>query len=211
MRIQSAAIVKHRYAAAACLILFASCGGNAPAPVPAPAPAATPAAPAPVEERAIGTVRVNVSTLNVRGEASTSAAIVGHARRGERLTVIGDSGDWLRITLADGTKGWVSSELVVREGAAARPRRAGCPPDSTYSFISAPKPSFSENGPHGMVVVEASVDAKGIVTSTRVVSNETHDDALAAIAEKEVRNARFAPPIRNCVPKAFFFTYKRAF
>ena len=61
------------------------------------------------------------------------------------------------------------------------------------------------------MVVEASVDAKGVVTSTRVVSNETHDDALAAIAEKEVRNARFAPPIRNCVPKAFFFTYKRAF
>jgi len=31
------------------------------------------------------------------------------------------------------------------------------------------------------------------------------------IAEREVRNARLAPPIRNCAPKAFFFTYKRAF
>jgi len=212
MQIQSAAmLVKHRRATAACLILLASCGGSAPAPVSTPAPAATPAAPTPAGERAIGTVRVNVSTLNIRGEASTSASIIGHARRGERLTVIGDSGDWLRVTLNDGASGWVSSELVVREGAAARPRRAGCPPDGNYSFVSAPKPSFSENGPHGMVVIEASVDAKGIVNSTRVVSNETHDDALAAIAEKEVRNARFAPPIRNCVPKAFFFTYKRAF
>jgi hypothetical protein len=203
--------VRHQIAFA-CLLL-AACGGNAPVPEPAPAPRTAAPAPAPVhaEERASGTVRVNVSTLNIRGDASTSSEIIGHARRGERLTVVGDSGDWLRVKLNDGTTGWVSSQLVVREGAAARPRRGGCPPDSNYSFVSAPKPSFSENGPHGMVVVEASVDAKGIVTSTRVVSNETHDDALASIAEREIRNARFAPPIRNCVPKAFFFTYKRAF
>jgi len=69
------------------------------------------------EERASGTVRVNVSTLNVRGDASTSSDVIGHARRGERLTVIGDSGDWLRVKLNDGTIGWVSSQLVVREGA----------------------------------------------------------------------------------------------
>jgi outer membrane biosynthesis protein TonB len=62
-----------------------------------------------------------------------------------------------------------------------------------------------------MVVIEATVDAKGSVTATRVVSNETHDDALASLAEREIRGARFAPPVRNCVPRAFFFTYKRAF
>jgi uncharacterized protein YgiM (DUF1202 family) len=149
--------------------------------------------------------------LNIRAEPSTSAAIGGHARRGERLTVVGESGNWLRVQLNDGTRGWVASQLVIREGAAARPRRDGCAPDSNYSFINAPKPSFSENGPHGIVVIEASVDARGIVTSTRVVSNETKDESLAATAEREVRNARFAPPVRSCVPRAFLFTYKRAF
>jgi hypothetical protein len=204
--------VKHRLTFAACL-LVAACGGNAPAPAPAPEPrhsAPAPEPPAP-EEQASGTVRVNVSTLNIRAEASTSSVIVGHARRGERLTVAGDSGSWLRVKLNDGTTGWVASQLVVREGAAARPRRGGCPPDSNYSFVTAPKPAFFEKGPHGMVVIEASVDARGIVTSTRVVSNDTNDGSLAAMAEREVRNARFAPPIRNCAPKAFFFTYKRAF
>jgi len=205
--------VKQRLVFAACLIL-AACGGNAPAPAPAPEPP-RPAAPAPApasaEEHATGTVLVNVSTLNIRGDASTSSEVVGHARRGERLTVVGDSGSWLRVKLNDGTTGWVASQLVVREGAAARPRRGGCQPDSNYSFISAPKPSFSEKGPHGMVVIEASVDPRGIVTSTRVVSNDTKDDSLAATAEREVRNARFAPPIRNCAPRAFVFTYKRAF
>jgi uncharacterized protein YgiM (DUF1202 family) len=204
--------VKHRIAFAACFLL-AACGGNAPAPEAAPVPRSAAPAPAPPakEEQATGTVLVNVSTLNIRADASTSADIVGHARRGERLAVVGDSGSWLRVKLNDGTTGWVASQLVVREGAAARPRRSGCPPDSNYSFVTAPKPSFSENGPHGMVVIEASVDARGIVTSTRVVSNETKEVSLAAIAEREVRNARFAPPIRNCAPKAFVFTYKRAF
>ncbi|HEX9459887.1 MAG TPA: SH3 domain-containing protein [Thermoanaerobaculia bacterium] len=204
--------MKDRVAAAACLLLLAGCAGNAPAPSPAPSP--QPVAPATAsapEDRATGTVRVTVSTLNVRGGASTSSEIIGHVRRGERLAVIADAGDWLRVQLNDGTSGWVSSELVVREGAATRPRRAGCPPDSNYSFVTAPKPSFSELGPHGMVVIEANVDARGIVTSTRVVSNDTHDDALSSLAEREIRNARFAPPIRNCTPKAFVFTYKRAF
>jgi uncharacterized protein YgiM (DUF1202 family) len=205
--------VKHRLAFAACLILAACGGGNAPAPASAPEPHPASPAPAPVtmEEHATGTVQVNVSTLNIRADASTSSGIVGHARRGERLTVVGDTGGWLRVKLNDGTTGWVSSQLVVREGEAARPRRSGCPPDSNYSFLSAPKPSFFEQGPHGMVVIEASVDAKGIVTSTRIVSNETKDDSMAAIADREIRNARFAPPIRNCAPKAFVFTYKRAF
>lgn len=204
--------MRQRFAAAACLLLLAACAGNAPAPSPpSPQPLSPPPSSAAAEDRAIGTVRVNVSTLNVRGGASTAAEIIGHVRRGERLTLIADAGDWLRVKLNDGTTGWVSSELVVREGAATRPRRAGCPPDSDYSFVTAPKPSFSESGPHGMVIIEANVDARGIVTSTRVLSNDTHDDALSSLAEREIRNARFAPPMRNCTPRAFVFTYKRAF
>jgi hypothetical protein len=168
-------------------------------------------APTTPEAAVTGTVRVNVSTLNVRSDASVTAAIVGHVRRGERLGLIAESGDWLHVRLHDGTTGWVSAQLVVRDGESARPKRARCPSDSAYSFVNAPKPSFSESGPHGMVVVEATVDARGIVTATRVVSNDTHDDSLSALAEREIRGTRFAPPIRNCAPRSFFFTYKRAF
>ena len=205
--------MKNRLAVAAVFLLLGNCGGNSPAPAPAPEPQPVAPSPAPAtpQDHAIGTVRVNVSTLNVRREASTSAEIIGHVRRGERLTLIDDAGDWLRVKLTDGSSGWVSSQLVVREGAAARPRRGGCQPDSDYAFVTTPKPAFADRGPHGMVVVEANVDARGIVTSTRVVSNDTHDDSLAFLAEREIREARFAPPIRNCVPKAFVFTYKRAF
>ena len=197
---------------AAVLALFAAaCAAPAPPP-PAPAPAAPPApTAAPAEERTVGTVRVNASTLNVRAAASASAEIVSRARKGEKLAVLEDSGDWLRVRLGDGTTGWVAAQHIVREGAAARPRR-GCPPDSDYSFIKAPKPAFSDSASsHGIVVVDAGVDAKGNVVSTRVVSNTTGDQSLALMAERELREARFAPPVRNCVAKAFIYTYKRSF
>lgn len=196
---------------AAVLALFAvACAAPAPPP-PVPSPAAPPApTAAPAEERAVGTVRVNASTLNVRAAASASAEIVSRARRGEKLAVLEDSGDWLRVRLGDGTTGWVAAQHIVREGAAARPRR-GCPPDSDYSFIKAPKPAFSESSKPGIVIVEAGVDVKGNVVSTRVVSNTTGDQSLASMAERELREARFAPPVRNCVARAFIYTYKRAF
>jgi hypothetical protein len=206
--------VRNRPLVAGCLLVLVACGGSQPAPSPAPEPAPVtpaPAAPARADERVIGTVRVNVSTLNVRREASGTAEVIGRVRRGERLTLISESGDWLRVRFNDGTTGFVSAQHVVRDGAAARPRRSGCRPDSAYMFINTPKPSFSEGGPHGMVVIEATVDASGNVTATRVVSNETGEASLAALAEREISGARFAPPIRNCVPRAFIFTYKRAF
>lgn len=198
---------RRRISGALALLLLAACAAPPPAPAPEPPPATTTA---PGEERAIGTVRVNASTLNVRAAASASAEIVSHARKGEKLAVLEDSGGWLRVHLGDGTTGWVAAQHIVREGAAARPRR-GCPPDSDYSFIKPPKPAFSENSTPGIVIVEAGVDAKGNVVSTRVVSNTTNDPSLGSLAERELREARFAPPVRNCVAKAFVFTYKRSF
>lgn len=191
------------------LLTLAGCGGSAPAPEPSVTPTQGAGTAAP--EKVIGTVKVSAATLNVRAEANGNAAILGHTRRGERLSVLADSGDWLRVRLGDGTVGWVSSQHVVREGATARPRRAGCPPDSDYSFVTTPKPEFSQSQAHGIVKVDASVDAKGNVTSTRVISNSTGDESLGVLAEREIHGARFSPPIRNCVGKAFIFSYKRSF
>jgi hypothetical protein len=203
---------RRRIPRAVALLLFAAACAAPPPPPPAPAPEPPPASTAAsAEERAIGTVRVNASTLNVRAAASASAEVVSRARKGEKLAVLEDSGDWLRVRLGDGTVGWVAAQHIVREGAAARPRR-GCPPDSDYSFIKAPKPAFSDNqSSHGIVIVDAGVDNKGNVVSTRIVSNTTGDPSLASLTERELREARFAPPVRNCVAKAFVFTYKRAF
>ena len=202
---------------AAIVLLLAACtAAPPPAPTPAPPPPAPVTAPRPAAETPIGSGRVNASTLNVRSEPSLQGDVIGHARRGERVTILGESGEWIRVRTGGGEVGWVSSQHVARDDAAASssspPRgRRGCPPDSDYRFVTAPRPVFNEGGPHGVVTIEASVNAQGTVTSTKVVSNTTGADALATIAAREVTAAKFAPPVRNCVTRAFLFTYRRAF
>lgn len=124
---------------------------------------------------------------------------------------------WTKVRLDDGTVGWVASRFVSRDGqpktnvrskSAAR-GRTGCPPDSDYAFVETPVLRGADPAPHGLVVVEATVNTKGIVTGTKVISNTTGDDALAFLTEKEIKSAKFSPPIRNCVARSFIFTYRR--
>ncbi|HUP64142.1 MAG TPA: TonB family protein [Thermoanaerobaculia bacterium] len=152
---------------------------------------------------AIGTVRVTASTLNVRGEPSTTAAIVATVRRNQRLDLLARDQGWSRVRISTGEAGWVASRYVREE--------KGCPPDREFSIAEAPMMRFSDSGARGVVSVEVSVDRGGKVTSTRLLSNETGDESLAFLAQEEIRNARFNPPIRNCQPRAFIYTHRRTF
>ena len=187
--------------------LFAACATPPPPVQPVPEIQQ----PAAAAEAAIGTVRVTATTLNVRKEASASADVVGQVRKGERLTLLAAGDEWMRVRLADGATGWVSAQHVTREGAQSRSRR-GCPADADYRFAKAPLPAFSDQAtPHGVVAVDANVDRNGNVTSTHVISNTTGDQTLAAMAEREIRDAKFVAPIRRCAPQPFIFSYKRSF
>jgi hypothetical protein len=188
--------------AVACLLVRCA---SAPAPSEAPPEpivvSAEPAAAAP--ENPVGTVKVTATTLNVRSEPRADATIVSQVRRGDRLGLIRSERGWSRVRVASGAIGWVSAQHV----AAIK----GCPPDSDFRFTRTPTPSFSDSGAHGLVVIEATIDTKGVVTSARLISNSTSDASLAALAEREIRGARFVAPVRNCVPRAFIYAYKRSF
>jgi TonB family protein len=191
-------------------MVFAACTTSAPPPPPEPEVAA------PVDAAARN-VYVTASVLNVRMEATTRSEVVTTARRGEKLEVIDppdSSGAWIRVETASGARGWVAAQHVSssapRAARSAR-RRRGCRPDSDYRFVKTPTPRFSDSGAHGLVVVEANVDASGVVRSTNVISNSTGDEALGVLAEREIRDARFEAPVRDCAPRAFIFTYKRSF
>src|SRR5262249_1671068 len=141
-----------------------------------PPPAPAPALQAPGEEKPIGTVRVTATTLNVRREAAASSEVVAQGRRGERLALLTAGDQWLRVRLGNGAIGFVSVDHVIREGV---PRRRGCAPDADFSFLRTPVPDLRENGTaHGIVMVDANVDTKGNVTSTKVVGNTTGDASL---------------------------------
>jgi uncharacterized protein YgiM (DUF1202 family) len=198
----------------AIVLLSAACAAPPPpAPAPAPEPPPTPAAPA--AEPVIGYVQVTASALNVRRKPSTAADVLTLVKRGERLPLLATTESWSKVRLESGETGWVSSQHVSREGAAprsaTRARKAGCPPDSDYAFATTPTPTFSDRGAHGLVVVEAYVDTQGRVKSTKVISNSTGDESLAFLTEKEIKGARFIPPVRNCAAREFVFTYKRTY
>lgn len=195
------------------VLIVCSCAAP-PAPVEPPRtpPPPPPVAPA-VQDKVIGTVRVTASALNVRREASTDGDVIAQVKKGTMLDVLADDESWTRVRLASGEVGWVASRFVTSGQASrkAAPRKSGCPADSDYAFTEAPLLAFSDSGAHGLVVVEASVNTKGTVTSTKVVSNNTGDEALAFLAEREIKGAKFSPPIRNCVARSFIFTYRRTF
>jgi len=180
------------------LLLLVACTQPAPEPEVVPQTPPTPA-------NAIGIVRVTATTLNVRDDASASGKVIAQVKRGDQLTLLGEQSAWSHVRLASGEEGWVASQHVT----SGKKKKPGC--DSDFAFVKAPLASFSESGPHGLVIVDATVNTKGEVISTKVVSNSTGEKALATMAEREIRSATFKPPYRDCQPRAFIFTYKRSF
>jgi TonB family protein len=197
------------------LLFVFACAPPPPPPVAAPV-TPPPPPPAPAAERVTGTVRVTASALNVRAEASTEGAVITQVKKGATLDVLAADDSWTKVRLASGEVGWVASRFVSSGDAKTAAKKTttgkkGCPADSDYAIVETPTLAFSDSGAHGLVVVEANVNTKGTVTSTKVVSNSTGDEALAFLAEREIKGAKFSPPIRNCVARAFIFTYRRTF
>jgi uncharacterized protein YgiM (DUF1202 family) len=194
--------------------MLAACASTPPAPAPEAAPTPAPVA-QPVAETPIGGASVRTATLNVRSAPSLDGEILAQVKKGEHLAILQNGDDWIRIRLNDGTVGWVSRPLISVEGErlakAAKPRKNGCPADSDFHFAKTPTPAFSDSSKHGLVVVEAFVNTKGDVTSTKVVSNTTGDEALAFLAQREMKESKFVAPVRNCVTREFIFTYRRSF
>ena len=191
----------------AALTLFAfACGTSTTVEAPPSAPAATVPSPAPVSAQ---TLYVTASAVNVRRDPSMAGEVLKQAKKNEAMTFLSSVEEWTKVQLADGTVGWVASRFV-SQTQSAQITKPGCNTD--FAFVKTPKPAFSESETkHGLIVVDAYVNADGNVTSTTLVKNETGDEKLAAVAQNEIRSARFEAPKRNCVARAFIFTYKRSF
>jgi uncharacterized protein YgiM (DUF1202 family) len=199
---------------AVALLFVCSCAAPPP-PAPVAAPEAPEPPPTPVEETVSGSVRVTASALNVRREPSSDAEVIAQVKKGTALGVLRSDESWMKVRLADGSTGWVAERFVARDDGSPKKRpaakRGSCPPDSDFAFLETPTPTFSEISAHGLVVVEAMVNTKGIVTSTKVISNGTGDEALAFLTVREIKSAKFSPPIRDCGPRAFIYTYRKTF
>jgi uncharacterized protein YgiM (DUF1202 family) len=192
-------------------LLFVFACASPPAPVEPPSALPPPPPVGSRDEKVIGKVRVTASALNVRSEASSEGEVITQVKKGTSLDVLADDdGSWTKVRLSNGETGWVASRFVsTGKVETAKKKKSGC--ESDYAFTETPTVAFSDRARPGMVVVEASVNTKGTVTKTKVVSNTTGEESLAFLAEREIKSAKFSPPMRNCVPRAFIFTYRRTF
>ena len=192
---------------AVCALFAFACGSSTT--VEAPPPARAPAA-APVPQPANTTVYVTASAVNVRRDPSMAGEVLKQAKKNDALTALSAVDDWTKVQMPDGTVGWVASRFVSQSRSAAPVSKAGCNTD--FAFVKTPKPAFAEGETkHGLVIVDAYVNTDGNVTSTTLIKNETGDEKLAALAQNEIKSAKFEAPKRNCVARAFIFTYKRSF
>jgi N-acetylmuramoyl-L-alanine amidase len=111
----------HQYFDEICVAIASSISGEAVEPTP---PEPEPPEPVPPETPTIGVVQnlVGDDLLNIRAEASATAAIIGTAQNGDRLTIVGSamagSTKWLRCSfgLQDGigvsVYGWAGSAYI---------------------------------------------------------------------------------------------------
>ncbi|HEU5088392.1 MAG TPA: SH3 domain-containing protein [Roseiflexaceae bacterium] len=54
----------------------------------------------------------DISPINVWDDYQTRSRVVGQVRTGDRVRVVGRSGDGVQIELNDGTRGWVSAAFL---------------------------------------------------------------------------------------------------
>ncbi|HPR64096.1 MAG TPA: TonB family protein [Thermoanaerobaculia bacterium] len=185
------------------LMFLTACATRKPAPetIP-PEPAPAPLSVEPVVEPEF--LRVFVPHANIRSGPGTDTERVAQVERWDRLQILEKRSSWFKVRLADGQEGWVYSDLVVQD----RP----CLPDREKpELIEEPPVSFLDGQPKGTIVIQASVNTEGEVTEVSVLENTTGDDALGEIALQEARQMKFLPPVRDCEPQPFTYTYRRTF
>jgi len=72
---------------------------------------------------------VTGSVVNVRSGPGTANGITGQVLQGDKLSVAGQSGDWLRVQLPGGGTGWVAGWLVSVSELPPAPARPPRPPE----------------------------------------------------------------------------------
>jgi len=80
-----------------------------PVPIAGKSPSAVPGQPT---TSVSNVVTVTWTFANVRSGAGDDFSLVATVRQGDRLTVIGEDGDWLNVRLENGQVGWIDHKKV---------------------------------------------------------------------------------------------------
>lgn len=142
-----------------------------------------------VPEVVLRTEIVNTANLNLRSEASNSAAILTTLPRGTALSVLLEQGEWLQVSDGRGARGWVNATLTL-------PLRTPVETDAllqqaqTSGVLELPRGAFQLAGP---LVLTGTVTLSGAgAKQTLLFSDAAADTVIAREANISLTNLGIA-------------------
>ena len=105
--------------------------------------------------------------LEVHAKPSADSPVVANYSAGESVSVLSKQGDWAEVRTSNGS-GWARTSSLARSVEAKQVEAD----NSTPRFRKAPSP-VTQPGAHGEIVIEATVNTDGEVTSVNTTRNTT--------------------------------------
>ena len=144
---------------------------------------------------------VGAPELAVHKWATDDSPVTNKFLNGESVSVLRKRGDWWEVRTGAGS-GWVhSSDLTTAKEA----QKAKESPTAQFRHIPS---AVTAPGTHGTIYIEANVNTDGDVTSTRVITNTTGSDDLAARNAAALERAKFYPIVQHGERKPFLYYYR---
>jgi uncharacterized protein YgiM (DUF1202 family) len=150
---------------------------------------------------AIQVAYVGAPDLKVHAKPDDASTVLTTFLNGESVSVLAKKGDWVEVRTSGGS-GWAHAADLTNAAAAAAEEK-----DPTPRFRVPPSP-VSAPATHGTIYIEAAVNTDGEVTSTRLISNSTSSDALAAQSDAAIKAAKFYPIVQKGEKKPFLYYYR---
>jgi TonB family protein len=174
------------------LLAFACGGGEQPAVTDSTDPRTT-----------IAVEYVGAQELAVHAKAEDASPVVSTYGNGESVSVLSrGSNGWVEVRTATGT-GWAHA-ADLRNAAEAQTHEAD---NLTPRFRKPPSP-VTQTTARGEIILEATVNTDGDVTSVKTLSNTTGSMGLEAKNRSELEGAKFFPIVRKGQRVPFTYEYR---
>ena len=144
---------------------------------------------------------VGAPELPVREQANDTAPVIATYQNGEAISVLTDKGDWVEVRTGD-RAGWAKSADLI----GAQDKQAS-EDNPTPKFKVMPLP-ISAPAAHGEIYIEANVNSDGDVLGTRLITNTTGNDALAAQNASALMSAKFYPIMQKGERRPFKYYHR---
>jgi len=144
---------------------------------------------------------VGAPEMQVHPKPDNASPVTNTFLNGESVSVLARKGDWVEVRVPAGS-GWAhAADLTNAENAK---KEADNP---TPRFKTPPSPVV-QPGAHGTVYIEANVNDQGEITSTKILTNTTGSEGLAAQNEAALKRSSFYPIVQKGQRTPFIYYYR---